>query len=384
MVEPNAPPTEQPSEPAAPSPAMPRETRRFLVIGAVAIVAALAGLGLAAYRTGTAMRAELAQLDGRIARTLAQQRELQTAMDSARTQADAMRREVDQRVAEQERGLQSHRQTLAQQQIRLDEERERARQQAADLNESVAALYRRFGRDGARWMVAEVEYLMQVAGQRLALARDPQTALEALRLADRRLQETGDPGWMGVRELLAEEIAALSALRLPDVPTLAAELAGLAGQVSALAPRSAIAATPAAEPTPPAAGDGAWRRVLRDGWEGFRSLVVVRRHDGPVPTFLPPDEAYSIGQTLQLQIETARLALLRGDAQSYRGSLEAARQLLAARYDPTDSSVAATVAGLERLAAIDLRPALPDLSRSLRALRARDRQIAELQERKGP
>jgi len=363
---------------------MPRETRRFLVIGAVAIVAALAGLGLAAYRTGTAMRAELAQLDGRIARTLAQQRELQTAMDSARTQADAMRREVDQRVAEQERGLQSHRQTLAQQQIRLDEERERARQQAADLNESVAALYRRFGRDGARWMVAEVEYLMQVAGQRLALARDPQTALEALRLADRRLQETGDPGWMGVRELLAEEIAALSALRLPDVPALAAELAGLAGQVSALAPRSAIAATPAAEPTPPAAGDGAWRRVLRDGWEGFRSLVVVRRHDGPVPTFLPPDEAYSIGQTLQLQIETARLALLRGDAQSYRGSLEAARQLLAARYDPTDSSVAAAVAGLERLAAIDLRPALPDLSRSLRALRARDRQIAELQERKGP
>jgi uroporphyrin-3 C-methyltransferase len=124
--------------------------------------------------------------------------------------------------------------------------------------------------------------------------------------------------------------------------------------------------------------------VLRDGWEGFRSLVVVRRHDGPVPTFLPPDEAYSIGQTLQLQIETARLALLRGDAQSYRGSLEAARQLLAARYDPTDSSVAAAVAGLERLAAIDLRPALPDLSRSLRALRARDRQIAELQERKGP
>jgi uroporphyrin-3 C-methyltransferase len=229
-----------------------------------------------------------------------------------------------------------------------------------------------------------VEYLMQVAGQRLGLAQDPLTALEALRLADRRLQETGDPGWMGVREMLAEEIAALSALHLPDVPALAAELTGLAVQVAALGPRSAISATPTAEPTAPSAADGAWRRVLRDGWEGFRSLVVVRRHDGPVPTFLPPDQAYFIGQTLRLQIETARLALLRGDAQSYRGSLDTARQLLATYFDPTDTAVAAASAGLERLAAIDLRPALPDISRSLRALRARDRQIAELQERKGP
>lgn len=389
MVEENAQPPEQAPEPAAPSKAMPLEVRpaansRMLIFGAVAIAVALGGLGFAAYRTGTAMRTELAQLDGRIARTLAQHRELQAAMDSARAQAETVRREVDQKIAEQERGLQSHRQTLAQQQIRLDEERERARQQAADLNESVAALSRRFGRDGSRWMVAEVEYLMQVAGQRLGLAQDPLTALEALRLADRRLQETGDPGWMGVREMLAEEIAALSALHLPDVPALAAELTGLAVQVAALGPRSAISATPTAEPTAPSAADGAWRRVLRDGWEGFRSLVVVRRHDGPVPTFLPPDQAYFIGQTLRLQIETARLALLRGDAQSYRGSLDAARQLLATYFDPTDTAVAAASAGLERLAAIDLRPALPDISRSLRALRARDRQIAELQERKGP
>jgi uroporphyrin-3 C-methyltransferase len=355
---------------------------RALLIAAVAVAAVVAGLGTAAYRAATATRDDLGRLEARIAATLAQQRELQAAVDTTQARTEAVRREVDQKVAEQERSLQTQRQGMAQQQIRLDEERERARQQAADLNESVAALHRRLGRDSARWMVAEAEYLIQVAQQRLTLAQDPLTALEALRLADRRLQETGDPGWIGVRELLAEETAALASLRAPDVPAIAAQLAALAEQAAALQPRNA--ASPAAIAPASPGDDGAWRRVLRDGWEGFRSLVVVRRHDNPAAAMLSPDQAYFLGQTLRLQIDTARLALLRADPASYRGSLDAARQLLATYFDPTDPSSAAVSAALERLAGVDLRPPMPDVTRSLRALRARDRQTAELQDRKGP
>jgi uroporphyrin-3 C-methyltransferase len=352
-----------------------------VVIAVVVAAAMLGGLGLLAYRTSTSVRDDLARLEERVATTLARQRELQAAMDAARAQADAVRREVDEKAAEQERRLQAQRQTLSQQQLRLDEAQEHARQQAADLHESVATLHRRFGRDGARWMAAEAEYLMQVAQQRLALARDPVTAVEALRLADRRLQETGDPGWIGVRELLAEETAALLAVRVPDVPGLAAELAGLGEQAAALKPRS-----PVPTPTPPASeagrGDGAWRRVLEDGWNGFRSLVVVRRHDQLAPAILSPDQAHFLGQSLRVHVETARLALLRGDVSTYRGSLAAARQLLGAYFDPSDQAVAALSTGFERLQGIEIRPPLPDVSGSLRALRARERQTAELQERR--
>ena len=112
--------------------------------------------------------------------------------------------------------------------------------------------------------------------------------------------------------------------------------------------------------------------------------MMVARPDTPPAAMLPPDQAYFLGQTLRLQIETARLALLRADPASYRGSLDAARQLLATYFDPADPPAAAVSAALERLAGVDLRPPVPDVTRSLRALRARDRQMAELQDRKAP
>jgi uroporphyrin-3 C-methyltransferase len=261
---------------------------------------------------------------------------------------------------------------MARQQLGIETERERLRQKAADLTESVAAVHRRLGRDATGWIVAEAEYLMQVAAQRLTLFRDPVAAAEALGLAERRLVETGDPGWSTVRELLAEEIAALSALKLPDVAALAAELWGLGEQAAAL---RTPAAGPMGLPRAALADEGeesAWRKVLRDGWEGFRSLVVIRRHDQPVAALLPPEQGVYLTHHLRLEIDAARLALLRADPAVYRASLANAASLLATWFDPADPAVASLAQSLGRLGSVDVRPALPDITPSLRALRARE------------
>lgn len=346
-----------------------------LVAGSVVLLVA----GAVAYRQGLQALEGLQRADQRIAETTQRQQQLQAEVDAVRQALEAQRREVEaQAVAQaaQQREAQALQQAMARQQLGIETERERLRQKAADLTESVAAVHRRLGRDATGWMVAEGDYLMQIAAQRLTLFRDPVAAAEALRLADRRLQETGDPGWSSVRELLAEEIAALSALRLPDVAGLAAELWGLGEQAAALrtpvAGASALPRTALAEE----ADETAWRKVLRDGWEGFRSLIVIRRHDQPVAALLPPEQGVYITHHLRLEIEAARLGLLRADAALYRASLANAAGLLAAWFDPSDPAVAALAQALGQLGAVDVRPALPDVSRSLRALRAREQRAA--------
>jgi uroporphyrin-3 C-methyltransferase len=341
------------------------------VAGSVVLLVA----GAAAYRQGLQSLEGLQRADQRIAETAERQQQLQAEIDAVRSALDAQRRELDAQavaVAAQQREAQAQQQVLARQQLGVETERERLRQKAADLTESVAAVHRRLGRDATGWMAAEADYLMQVAAQRLTVFRDPAAAAEALRLADRRLLETGDPGWSSVRELLAEEIAALSALRPPDVAALAAELWLLGEQAAAL--RTPVAGRAASSGTALAdeGDDSAWRRVLRDGWEGFRSLVVIRRHDQPVAALLPPEQSVYLTHHLRLEIEAARLALLRADPALYRASLANAASLLATWFDPADPAVASLAQSLGRLGSVDVRPALPDITPALRALRARE------------
>lgn len=368
-------PVALPEPPPAPPEGTPRKPFPWPLAALVSGSAVLLVAGAAAYRQGMQSLEGLQRADQRIAETAQRQQQLQAEIDAVRNALDAQRREVEAQavaVAAQQREAQAQQQVMARQQLGIETERERLRQKAADLTESVAAVHRRLGRDATGWMVAEAEYLMQVAAQRLTLFRDPVAAAEALRLAERRLVETGDPGWSTALELLADEIAALSVLKLPDVAALATELWGLGEQAAAL---RTPAAGPMALPRAALAGEGeesAWRKVLRDGWEGFRSLVVIRRHNQPVAALLPPEQGVYLTHHLRLEIEAARLALLRADPALYRASLANAASLLATWFDPADPAVASLAQSLGRLGSVDVRPALPDITPSLRALRARE------------
>ncbi|MGD9386352.1 MAG: uroporphyrinogen-III C-methyltransferase, partial [Thioalkalispiraceae bacterium] len=54
------------------------------------------------------------------------------------------------------------------------------------------------------WLLMEAEYLIQLANYRLLFERDINTAIAALDSADTRLRETGDPGVLAVRQVIAE------------------------------------------------------------------------------------------------------------------------------------------------------------------------------------
>lgn len=328
-------------EPEQASLPQPSARRAGLLVAVVALLLAL-GIGVATYllwrELGTlrqAQQQEAAQLTARVDNLQSEVRQLSGALTGELT---GVRREQE------------------------------ALQRALD---EVRAMEHRGRGD---WVVAEVEYLMRIANDRVQLQRDVDTAVAALRAADDRLRDLSDPAFHPVRAQLAREITALEAVREPDIPGLTLVLNSLAERAEqaplSLQYHGDRGLTPVgADALQPAQGVEDWRGFLHAVWEDLKSLVVVRRNKAPVGAMLPPDQEFFLHQNLRLKLETAQLAALQRNEAAYRGSLQTAREWLTTYFDGSDGTVTAMLTEIDRLEQAQINPPLPDISGSLRMLR---------------
>lgn len=226
------------------------------------------------------------------------------------------------------------------------------------------------------WTLAEVEYLLRVATESLQLRRDRRTAIAALKSADARLLELADPQLLPVRERLAQELNRLREVPEVDFDGISLRLADDLQRVDSLPVAGSRYEPPKPEiksfDTTRTAGD--WRELPQIIWAALKELFLVREHDKPVAPMLPPERVWFLKENLRLQLAAARLALLREDRQAYRQALETAVTWLRDWFDNEDLAVTAMVQGLEELAAVDIRPDLPDVSGSLQKLRELQKQ----------
>lgn len=251
-----------------------------------------------------------------------------------------------------------------------DRQRELADAQTG-LENALTVLRAQLGRSHDDWTLAEVQYLLQIANQRLQLQRDVLTAKAALQSADQRLQELADPGFNAVRKQIAQELGALKAVAQPDLPGIALTLTQLSEQIPELPLKEGQRQTElsSGEDSQQGLTVSDWKRLPGKVWDALKQLVVVRRKDEPIGPMLAPEQRYFLYQNLQLQLDAARLAALQAAADNYRASLQMANRWLD-EYFATDSApVKAVQEELQRLLKLDVRPALPDISASLRQLK---------------
>ncbi len=382
--EPEMPPTEEPANPDEPPPPPAKGQRAPLIVAGLSLLLVVVALAMA-YRYTREAANDLARIQQTLQQSLEQQQALQNRLAEANQalagQTERLNRQ-EQKITDQEKLIAQAKQQFAEQGQALDSEREKMEQREAELRAAVSDVHKRVGASGTQWMVAEAEYLLRLANERLNLARDVQTARAAMLLADQRLRDTGDPGWNGVREQIARDIAALDAADLPDLPGISARLSALAEQVPQLKLAGAtLGGTPRRAPEP-AAGTPrearSWDTLLDDLWQGFKQTVRIRRNDKPVQAMLPPEQQYFLYENLRLHLEGARLAALRGDERLYHDSLTEVRRALDQYFDPRDALTRKLHEAVTDLERQRVHPPLPDISGSLSALQAREKLMADL------
>ncbi|MCB1734047.1 MAG: uroporphyrinogen-III C-methyltransferase [Gammaproteobacteria bacterium] len=224
-------------------------------------------------------------------------------------------------------------------------------------------------------VLAETEYLLKLANERLTFMFDAETAITALRSADAGLAALDDPALIDIRSALAHEIGALQALPHPDISGMAVRIADLGKRVDSLplpgrdALRGAERRTDNDEASTGTGHDRDWREAANKVWSDLRKLVVVRHQSRDQHEILSPRESYFLRENLRLKLESARLSLLQREPEAYRDDLSTARAWID-RYFLADSvEVAQMLYAIDDLATAEIKVQRPDIGGSLRQVR---------------
>ncbi len=226
------------------------------------------------------------------------------------------------------------------------------------------------GAERQDWLLAEAEYLLRLANQRLQLERDWNGALGLLQAADAVLVETRNPGLTRIRETLAQDMLALRQAPALDATGAVLRLQALQQQLpqlpwlpDRLLPDTGVdlLASEAQQPLPESWYGQLWHKMM----SALTGLVRIRERTGDVAAPLSPDQQYYLQQNMNLMLEQAQAALLREQAELYEHSLQRVQNWLQQYLLIEDDRTRAVQQSLQELQAWPVAPARPDISRSL-------------------
>lgn len=244
------------------------------------------------------------------------------------------------------------------------------RQQADLMNnlESLRAKNQHLRKD---WLVLEAEYLLQLANYRLLFERDINTAIVALNSADARLRDTGDPGVIGVRKVIADAVLALKQVPQADLAGLSLTLSALNKDIETLPLNTPDPKSRQAELKRQASSTQevtSWAELPAAIWRDLQHLIVVRDHTEPVQPLIAPEQRFFLIENLRLQLEQARLAMLSGQPEVYKERIATAIEWIETHFDKASAHTQTTLDTLKRLQTSAIAPPLPDISQPYKAL----------------
>lgn len=229
------------------------------------------------------------------------------------------------------------------------------------------------------WLLAEAEYLLRLANQRMLMERGTLGALGLLESADDILAQLDDSELFGVRDKLSRDIATLKLTPSVDRSGLYLQLSALAEKIEQLPelPRVPEDIHQGEAPViPHDSSEGGlkassfWTRLKDHFWNAMDKLkhqVRIRHHDQPLQPLLPPDGARYLRQNIRFNLEQAQLAMLREETAIYRQSLQQAEELLR-QYFFNQPQAMLIGDQLQALSEKDVVVVLPSISGSLSAL----------------
>ena len=237
--------------------------------------------------------------------------------------------------------------------------------QLADLR---AELARFSAVDRNSWLLAEAEYLLRLANQRLIMAGDAESAQVLMSSADKILRELDEAALHDARGAVAADLAAVRAVPSVDVEGIYLRLAALVEQADQLV----IFQMPDAEPRLEQAPADDWQDRLQQGYESallkLSDYIVIRRRDVPMQTLMDPQWEGLVRQNLRMLLEQAQVALLSGNQTLYAESLQRANHWVAEFFESDESAARAMASEIDQLADLRIAVEMPDISRSLSAL----------------
>jgi len=221
------------------------------------------------------------------------------------------------------------------------------------------------GASREQWRLAEAEHLLRMAMLRLSAMQDVNSAESLLAEADLILRKQDDPGAYGARQKLLEGLEALRSLPELDRTGLFLQLGALrnqASQLSGLAPEFESGLSQSETQ-----GASGWKTWLD---ELTRYVRIDFNAGTDVKPLLAGQSLAQVRLALSLAIEQAQWAVLNGNEEVYRQSLDQAARLIEGHFSEDNGQSRGLRDRIKQLVPRQVSVELPDLTPALQALQA--------------
>ncbi len=235
-------------------------------------------------------------------------------------QINAMHAQLDKRLNEAEAA------TTAKVELAYNKADTELGQQQKSIKSLQVALADVKGRRPNDWLLAESDYLVKLAGRKLLLEKDVESATLLMESADQRISVLNDPSLMPLRKEMAKDITALKSVPLIDKDGLALRLISLQQQVDELPLANAILPeAPITEKSVVSEDINDWQNNIVTSLKDFsEQFITFRTRDGNVIPLLSPKQHYYLKENIKGKIETAIRAIYQENKGIYQASLKVA------------------------------------------------------------
>ncbi|MDD8061033.1 MULTISPECIES: uroporphyrinogen-III C-methyltransferase [Shewanella] len=221
------------------------------------------------------------------------------------------------------------------------------------LQERVAVIAQR---SPNHWMASEAEYLVRMAGRKLWLENDPQTAMGLLKSADERISAMKDPALTHLRKALANDISSVKALKTTDITNTIFELDTVISQLTTL-PLNRVnedfAEKSEHQPISDSVDD--WQQNLARTWHDLTDgFVTIRKRTTDLEPLLSPEQQWYLVENIRNKLLQAQLSLYRFDQINYKKSIELADKWLQQYFDVSDPKTKNTIEALDKLSRVKI------------------------------
>lgn len=280
---------------------------------------------------------------------------------------------------------------LAEQEGTMDATLERAIQQLAQQQ-------RQTHQQLPKLELAEAEYLLRLANQRLNIEQKPEKVAPLLQAADEIMRTSQQIGSFGVRKAIAKDLIALNNSESIDRHGIYAQLSGLVTLTEQLrysAPTALVLHTTpttkntsslnttALESQEPSLWQTAQQKVIAIAtniWLELKDLIRIKERSASDKILLSPDTEQLVRLRLQLLFNQSQTALMQDEPHVYLQALQQAETILQQYYRSSDTVTQSMLNALNELQSINIKPTMPSIIDSLRALQALQTNLKQAQE----
>ncbi|MDR9768629.1 uroporphyrinogen-III C-methyltransferase [Shewanella baltica] len=228
---------------------------------------------------------------------------------------------------------------------------------AADQNQLQDRVNKLAQRSPTHWMASEAEYLVNMAGRKLWLEKDPRTATDLLKSADETIAAMNNPALLPIRKALAKDIAATASIKTTDIDGNVLALDALIEQLDKLPLNRTDAEADAPEDTTITGDLNDWQSNLGKTWKALtQDFITIRHKTADAPALLAPEQQWYLVENIRHKLLQSQLALYRYDRAAYHQSLMMARKWIQTYFDTQDHKTAEVIAEIDKLATLELDP----------------------------